>query len=127
MIDDTYNANPDSVRAAIAVLAQMAAPRILVLGEMAEVGNDGRQFHEEIGVYARANGIEHVLTLGDLARHTASAFGTHASHYDSVEKLNDALAAIFAADATVLVKGSRSMKMERVVQHLLGQQTQEAH
>ncbi|MES2024700.1 MAG: UDP-N-acetylmuramoyl-tripeptide--D-alanyl-D-alanine ligase [Pseudomonadota bacterium] len=127
VIDDTYNANPDSVRAAIAVLAQMAAPRILVLGDMGEVGNDGRQYHEEIGVYARANGIEHVLTLGDLARHTASAFGTHASHYDSVEKLNDALAEVFAADATVLVKGSRFMKMERVVQHLLGQQTQEAH
>lgn len=127
VIDDTYNANPDSVRAAIDVLAQMTAPRILVLGDMGEVGNDGRQYHEEIGAYARANGIEHVLTLGDLARHTASAFSTHASHYDSVEKLNDALAAIFAADATVLVKGSRFMKMERVVQHLLGQQTQEAH
>ncbi|MNR80568.1 UDP-N-acetylmuramoyl-tripeptide--D-alanyl-D-alanine ligase [compost metagenome] len=127
VIDDTYNANPDSVRAAIDVLAQMAAPRILVLGEMGEVGNDGRQYHEEIGAYARANKIEHVLTLGDLTRHTASTFGVGANHYDSVEELNDALAAIFTADATVLVKGSRFMKMERVVQHLLGQQTQEAH
>ena len=127
VIDDTYNANPDSVRAAIDVLAQTASPRILVLGDMGEVGNDGRQYHEEIGAYARANGIEHVLTLGELARHTVSAFGAGAQHYDSVETLNDALAAIFAADATVLVKGSRFMKMERVVQHLLGQQTQEAH
>ncbi|MFJ7567152.1 UDP-N-acetylmuramoyl-tripeptide--D-alanyl-D-alanine ligase [Herminiimonas sp. NPDC097707] len=127
VIDDTYNANPDSVRAAIDVLAQTASPRILVLGDMGEVGNDGRQYHEEIGAYARANGIEHVLTLGELARHTASAFGAGAQHYDNVETLNDALAAIFAADATVLVKGSRFMKMERVVQHLLGQQTQEAH
>ncbi|CAL62929.2 UDP-N-acetylmuramoyl-tripeptide--D-alanyl-D-alanine ligase [Herminiimonas arsenicoxydans] len=127
VIDDTYNANPDSVRAAIDVLAQMASPRILVLGDMGEVGNDGRQYHEEIGAYARANGIEHVLALGELARHTVSAFGAGAQHYDSVEALNDALAAIFAADATVLVKGSRFMKMERVVQHLLGQQTQEAH
>mgnify|MGYP002041394920 CR=1 FL=1 len=127
VIDDTYNANPDSVRAAIDVLAQMSAPRILVLGEMGEVGDDGRQYHEEIGAYARAKSIEYVLTLGDLTRHTASAFGAGARHYDSVEELNNALAEIFTADATVLVKGSRFMKMERVVQHLLGQQTQEAH
>lgn len=127
VIDDTYNANPDSVRAAIDVLAQAAAPRILVLGDMGEVGNDGRQYHEEIGVYARANGIEHVLTLGSLTRHTVAAFGTHAAHYDSVETLNDALDGLFDAHATVLVKGSRFMKMERVVQHLLNQQIQEAH
>lgn len=127
VIDDTYNANPDSVRAAIDVLAQMSAPRILVLGEMGEVGDDGRQYHEEIGAYARAKSIEYVLTLGDLTRHTASAFGAGATHYGSVEELNNALAEIFTADATVLVKGSRFMKMERVVQHLLGQQTQEAH
>ena len=105
----------------------MAAPRILVLGDMGEVGNDGLQYHEEVGAYARAKGIEHVLTLGDLARHTSSAYGAGARHFDSVEKLNNALAAVFAADATVLVKGSRFMKMERVVQHLLGQQTQEVH
>lgn len=127
VIDDTYNANPDSVRAAIDVLAQAAAPRILVLGDMGEVGNDGRQYHEEIGAYAQANGIEHVLTLGDLARHTASAFGAGAQHYENLETLNHALAAIFNAHATVLVKGSRFMKMERVVQHLIGQQIQEAH
>ncbi len=127
VIDDTYNANPDSVRAAIDVLAQAAAPRILVLGDMGEVGNDGRQYHEEIGAYARENGIEHVLTLGDLASCTASAFGAGAHHYENLETLNDALAAIVNAHATVLVKGSRFMKMERVVQHLLGQQIQEAH
>jgi UDP-N-acetylmuramoyl-tripeptide--D-alanyl-D-alanine ligase len=127
VIDDTYNANPDSVRAAIDVLAHTAAPRILVLGDMGEVGNDGRQYHEEIGEYARANGIEHVLTLGDLAHYTASAFGAGAQHYENLETLNDALTAIFNAHASVLVKGSRFMKMERVVQNLLGQQIQEAH
>ncbi len=127
VIDDTYNANPDSVRAAIDVLAQAAAPRILVLGDMGEVGNDGRQYHEEIGAYARANGIEHVLTLGELATYTASAFGAGAKHYENLETLNHALAAIVDAHATVLVKGSRFMKMERVVQHLVNQQTQEAH
>ncbi|WP_175624928.1 MULTISPECIES: UDP-N-acetylmuramoyl-tripeptide--D-alanyl-D-alanine ligase [Oxalobacteraceae] len=127
VIDDTYNANPDSVRAAIDVLAQMSAPRILVLGDMGEVGNDGQQYHEEIGAYARTKGIQHVLALGDMTRYIVSAFGSGAHHYDSVEELNNALAGIFTADATVLVKGSRFMKMERVVQHLLGQQTQEAH
>ncbi|MDO9420723.1 MAG: UDP-N-acetylmuramoyl-tripeptide--D-alanyl-D-alanine ligase [Herminiimonas sp.] len=127
VIDDTYNANPDSVRAAIDVLAQAAAPRILVLGDMGEVGNDGRQYHEEIGAYARTNGIEHVLTLGDLASSTANAFGAGAHHYENLETLNDALAAVVNAHATVLVKGSRFMKMERVVQHLVNQQIQEAH
>jgi len=127
VIDDTYNANPDSVRAAIDVLAQISAPRILVLGDMGEVGNDGQQYHEEIGAYARSKGIEHVLALGDMTRYIVSAFGSGANHYDSVEELNNALAGIFTADATVLVKGSRFMKMERVVQYLLGQQTQEAH
>ncbi len=127
IIDDTYNANPDSVRAAIDVLAQAAAPRILVLGDMGEVGNEGRLYHEEIGVYARANGIEHVLTMGDLATYTASAFGAGAHHYENLETLNDALAAVVHAHATVLIKGSRFMKMERVVQHLVNQQIQEAH
>ena len=122
VIDDTYNANPDSVRAAIDVLAQAAAPRILVLGDMGEVGNDGRQYHEEVGEYARANGIEHVLTLGELASYTASAFGAGAKNYENLESLTDALAAIVHAHATVLVKGSRFMKMERVVQHLVNQQ-----
>ncbi|HWU98935.1 MAG TPA: UDP-N-acetylmuramoyl-tripeptide--D-alanyl-D-alanine ligase [Oxalicibacterium sp.] len=127
VIDDTYNANPDSVRAAIDVLAQTAAPRILVLGDMGEVGNDGRQYHEEVGAYAHACGVDRVLTLGELARHTSDAFGAQAVHCNNVEQLNEALDAFINSTATVLVKGSRFMKMERVVQHLLGQQIQEGH
>ena len=73
MIDDTYNANPDSVRAAIDVLAQAPAPRILVLGDMGEVGTQGREFHEEIGAYAASRGIDTVLATGELARHMAAA------------------------------------------------------
>ncbi|MDL2357833.1 MAG: UDP-N-acetylmuramoyl-tripeptide--D-alanyl-D-alanine ligase, partial [Pseudomonadota bacterium] len=69
IIDDSYNANPDSVRAAIDVLAQAPAPRILVLGDMGEVGTQGRQFHEEIAAYAASRGIERVLVTGELARH----------------------------------------------------------
>jgi UDP-N-acetylmuramoyl-tripeptide--D-alanyl-D-alanine ligase len=119
MIDDTYNANPDSVRAAIDVLSNAPAPRVLVLGDMGEVGNEGPQFHQEVGAYARDRGIEHLLTLGDLARHTSNAFGAGARHFDDVESINRAADALVARDTTVLVKGSRFMKMERVVQHLI--------
>ncbi len=127
VIDDTYNANPDSVRAAIDVLAQAPAPQILVLGDMGEVGNEGRKFHEEIGAYARGRGIQHLLTLGDLARHSGSAFGVRTKHFNDVDALNAALDALATPASSVLVKGSRFMKMERVVQHLLGLSAQEAH
>ena len=127
VIDDTYNANPDSVRAAIDVLANAAAPRVLVLGDMGEVGSDGPQFHEEVGAYAKARGIDRLLALGELARHSVQAFGSRAQHFADIDALNQAVDAL-AADATVLVKGSRFMKMERVVRHLVNQTpVQEAH
>jgi len=119
VIDDSYNANPDSVRAAIDVLAKAAAPRVLVLGDMGEVGTQGREFHEEIGAYAQSKGIEQVLVTGELAAHMQGASVRH------FENFGDLLAAVDAAatpDATVLIKGSRFMKMERVVQHLIGSQ-----
>ena len=128
VIDDSYNANPDSVRAAIDVLAQAAAPRILVLGDMGEVGTQGQQFHEEIAAYAAARGIDAVLVTGDLARHMT---GAGAEHFDQFDELLAALDARLGSksDATVLVKGSRFMKMERVVQHLTGSHNtgKEAH
>ncbi|MBS0308810.1 MAG: UDP-N-acetylmuramoyl-tripeptide--D-alanyl-D-alanine ligase [Proteobacteria bacterium] len=127
LIDDTYNANPDSVRAAIDVLAQAAAPRILVLGDMGEVGNDGLKFHEEVGAYAAVRGIEHLLTLGELAQHSAAAFGANGAHYTDIHAINQAAQALLTTDATALVKGSRFMKMERVVAHLTGQSTQGNH
>jgi UDP-N-acetylmuramoyl-tripeptide--D-alanyl-D-alanine ligase len=128
VIDDTYNANPDSVRAAIDVLAHSAAPRILVLGDMGEVGAQGQQFHEEIGAYAKSRGIDTVLATGELARHLASS---GAQHFEQFDELLAALDTKLGSksDATVLVKGSRFMKMERVVQHLIGSQNtgKEAH
>jgi UDP-N-acetylmuramoyl-tripeptide--D-alanyl-D-alanine ligase len=121
VIDDSYNANPDSVRAAIDVLAQAAAPRILVLGDMGEVGTQGQQFHEEIGAYAKSRGIETVLATGELARYLAAS---GARHFEQFDELLAALDSQLGSnsDATVLVKGSRFMKMERVVQHLIGSQ-----
>ncbi len=127
LIDDTYNANPDSVRAAIDVLAQAPVPRMLVLGDMGEVGSDGRQYHEEVGAYARGRGIQRLLTMGELAQFSASAFGAHARHFNDIDALNGAIDLFVTPDTTVLVKGSRFMKMERVVQHLQAQPTQDAH
>lgn len=119
VIDDTYNANPDSVRAAIDVLAAAPAPRTLVLGDMGEVGSEGIAFHQEIGAYARAQHIDQLYTLGTLARHASTAFGAQALHFEDMDKLNEVIGGI-APNASVLVKGSRFMKMERVVQHLSG-------
>jgi UDP-N-acetylmuramoyl-tripeptide--D-alanyl-D-alanine ligase len=118
LVDDTYNANPDSVRAAIDLLAGLPAPRVLALGDMAEVGAQGPQLHREAGQYARARGIDHVFTLGDLAAHAAQAFG-QGSHFDAAERLSARLLAVLDRDSSVLVKGSRFMKMERVVQALV--------
>jgi len=120
VIDDSYNANPDSVRAAIDVLAARPQPRWLVLGDMGEVGDDGPAFHTEIGVYARESGIERMLVAGSLSRDTARAFGSDAEYFDSVEALAARVAREAAAGVTVLVKGSRFMRMERVVAALTG-------
>ena len=119
VIDDTYNANPDSVRAAIDVLAQAPAPRLLVLGDMGEVGDQGPQFHREVGAYAASRGIERMLTLGEMARDASAAFGAGATHFEDIHELNAAAQAALATGVTALVKGSRFIKMERVVAGLL--------
>jgi UDP-N-acetylmuramoyl-tripeptide--D-alanyl-D-alanine ligase len=116
VIDDSYNANPDSVRAAIDVLAACPAPTVLVLGDMGEVGEHGPAFHREVGGYARERGIGALCTLGQASRAAADAFGAGARHFDSVEALLRGL----PRAATVLVKGSRFMRMERVVAALTG-------
>jgi len=127
VIDDTYNANPDSVRAAIDVLAQAASPRILVLGDMGEVGSEGQQFHQEIGSYARGRGIDHVLAMGDLTRAAVAAFGAAGSHCADLGALIQAAEILLTPAATMLVKGSRFMRMERLVQGLVGDQSTETH
>jgi len=120
VIDDTYNANPDSVEAAIDVLAAAPPPRWLVLGDMGEVGDNGPRFHDEIGAYARAAGVERLFAVGALAAASVAAFGAGGQHFASVEALARHVADAVAADTTVLVKGSRFMRMERVVAALTG-------
>jgi len=116
VIDDTYNANPDSMRAAIDVLASRPSPRVLVMGDMGEVGDNGPAFHREIGAYAKERGIDALYALGDASRDACSAYGADAHHVDDVATLvAQLLQAGFGASATLLVKGSRFMKMERVV------------
>jgi UDP-N-acetylmuramoyl-tripeptide--D-alanyl-D-alanine ligase len=122
LIDDTYNANPDSVRAAIAVLAAFPAPTVLVLGDMGEVGDQGPAFHREIGEYARNAGVSRLLCLGELARHACEAFGGGATHARSMEQLVPLAREGASQAATVLVKGSRFMRMERVVDALTGKE-----
>ena len=114
LIDDTYNANPDSVQAAIAVLAALPGPRLLVLGDMGEVGNQGPAFHAEAGALARQLGIEQLFTLGDLSSAAAVSFGA-ARHFPDIGSLQAAVLAELPTVGSVLVKGSRFMKMERIV------------
>jgi UDP-N-acetylmuramoyl-tripeptide--D-alanyl-D-alanine ligase len=118
LIDDTYNANPDSVRAAIDLLAGFEGERVLVLGDMGEVGERGPEFHREVGAHARERGIDGLFALGPMARDAVDAFGEGAVHCADVDSLLAALRPRLGPSVTLLVKGSRFMRMERVVQAL---------
>ena len=116
VIDDTYNANPDSMLAAIDVLAARPSPRVLVMGDMGEVGDNGPAFHREVGAYAKERGIDALYAMGDASRDACAAYGSEAHHCDDVNALVAQLQqAGYGSAATYLVKGSRFMKMERVV------------
>jgi UDP-N-acetylmuramoyl-tripeptide--D-alanyl-D-alanine ligase len=117
LIDDSYNANPDSVRAAIDVLAELPGPQLLILGDMGEVGNQGPEFHAEVGAYAREQGVSALFTLGDLAQHSAISFGQK-RHFAGVDSMLDAIKIEALNFSSILIKGSRFMKMERAVQAL---------
>lgn len=120
VIDDTYNANPDSVRAAIDVLAECAPPTVLVLGDMGEVGEHGVEFHREVGAYARNRNVSSLCAIGAQSGAAAGAFGAAGTHADSIEQLLERVKASATPQATLLIKGSRFMRMERVVNALTG-------
>jgi len=119
IIDDTYNANPDSVKAAIRVLATRSAPRLLVLGDMGELGADAPAMHADVGAFARQCGIETLMATGELSRETVAAFGAAGAHFADIEGLVAALLSRLEGGTSVLVKGSRFMRMERVVAALV--------
>jgi len=127
LIDDTYNANPSSMRAAIDVLVKQAGRRWMVMGDMAELGDMAQQMHSEIGDYARQQGVHGLFTLGALSQSASQAFGPKAQHFTELAELLTALQAQLQAGDVVLIKGSRSARMERVTQALQAtQQTERA-
>ena len=115
IIDDTYNANPASLRAGLRVLRAKPAPRWLVLGDMAELGPDGARLHAEAGRHARCHGVDRLMVIGELSAEAARTFGAGATHFADCAALVDRLRDELPDGATVLVKGSRSMAMEHVV------------
>ena len=114
LLDDTYNANPDSVRAGIDVLAATVGKKVLVLGDMGEIGDMTGQFHDEVGGYAKSQGIDLLLALGESSALAVHNFGSGGQHFKKVESLIDALSSELTPETTVLIKGSRFMRMERV-------------
>ena len=119
LIDDTYNANPDSMKAALDVLATQTGSKIFVMGDMGELGTDSDKMHAEIGAYAKQKGIDALLGFGEQTKHAVKAFGNHAEHFDALEANIHAASSVMKKGVNVLVKGSRFMQMERVVNALL--------
>ena len=118
LVDDSYNANPDSVDAALEMLAALPGPRLMVLGDMGEVGDQGPQFHVQAGARAQALGIESLLTLGSLSASAATSFDG-ARHCATMPELVQAVLEQAPAMASILVKGARFMRMEQVVEAVM--------
>lgn len=119
LYDDSYNANPLSVAAAAEFLSGLPGQSWLVLGDMGELGEDSARLHREVGAAVRSAGIDRLFTTGELSRNATEAFGEHGVWFESVDALIDALRATVTADVNMLIKGSRFMRMERVVHALL--------
>jgi UDP-N-acetylmuramoyl-tripeptide--D-alanyl-D-alanine ligase len=114
VIDDSYNANPESMKAALKVLAARSGRKVLVMGDMGELGEDAEAMHAEVGAFAKDAGIDALLALGELARHAVQAFGKGGEHFTDLASLQKAARAAASSGTTLLVKGSRFMQMERV-------------
>ncbi|WP_046168320.1 glutamate ligase domain-containing protein, partial [Chromobacterium vaccinii] len=119
VIDDSYNANPDSMKAGLDVLAGLPGPRCFVMGDIGELGEASPALHAEVGEHARLRGIEQLFALGEASRRAVAAFGGGGQGFDSIDELLECLDSRLASGTAVLVKGSRFMRMERVVEHLM--------
>ncbi len=115
LIDDAYNANPDSMRAAIDVLAQLPGPRVLIAGDMAETGDNAARFHEEVCSYAKERGVDRLLAVGEHMREAVGAFGSGARWFAGVDELTHAAKVAAQTPGSMLVKASHSMHLEAVV------------
>ena len=118
VIDDTYNANPDSMRAAIAVLAAYPGRTIFVMGDMGELGPGAEAMHASIGEFAKRSGVQAMFALGEMSAAAVRSFGDGARHFSGIDELVGAMSVGLEHGSTVLVKGSRFMRMERVVEAL---------
>lgn len=119
IINDSYNANPFSLQAAIHTLAAFSGTKIMVLGDMKELGTHAEQLHQTSGDKIRAAGIDHLFTFGQLSAHAADAFGINAKHFTEYKELAAALQPHLTQEVTVLIKGSRSMRMERILSEIM--------
>jgi UDP-N-acetylmuramoyl-tripeptide--D-alanyl-D-alanine ligase len=126
LIDDTYNSNPDSMKVAIDSLSEMAEPRLIVMGDMGEVGEQGLAFHAEAGEYAQNKGIQQLFALGALSQAAVKHF-KEAQHFETMDALLTAVSAVVGTTNSILVKGSRFMKMERVSAHILALATNDKY
>ena len=118
ILDDSYNANVGSVNAAIDLLSSFAGVKILVLGDMAELGEKARYYHEKVGEYAKQQGIDQLYTLGVLSQSASDVFGEQGKHFSRLEQMIEFInqqSISEKCDISILVKGSRSSKMELVV------------
>ncbi len=115
VIDDTYNANPDSMRAAIDVLCQFEGRKVAILGDMAELGRYRKKLHIGLGDYAKIHGVDILLGYGDLIRHTVFAFGDNGFFFKNKIELIDFLKKNLVGKENILLKGSRSMRMEEIL------------
>ncbi|HEY9051062.1 MAG TPA: UDP-N-acetylmuramoyl-tripeptide--D-alanyl-D-alanine ligase [Gammaproteobacteria bacterium] len=124
IIDDTYNANPASLKAGLDVLSKLPGEHWLVLGDMGELGEDARQLHADVAKLALESGIDHVYATGENSKATVKAFGENAMHFSTQKDLIDFLHSKLHQNLNVLIKGSRFMKMEKVVESLVGNNKQ---
>jgi UDP-N-acetylmuramoyl-tripeptide--D-alanyl-D-alanine ligase len=123
LYDDSYNANPVSVIAAGDFVAELDGENWMVLGDMGELGDDATELHGQVGSALRSNGIDRLFAIGELSKTTVAAFGEHGEWFDSVDELVNRVASELTSNVNVLVKGSRSARMERVVTAIRAPQT----
>lgn len=119
IIDDSYNANPGSMNAALDILSSFSGIRMFVMGDMGELGDNALEYHSLIGARAKQKGIEQLYAVGEMSTQAVAAFGDGARHFDSKQTLLEALKAQLSSDTTILIKGSRSARMEDICEALI--------